>query len=122
MRLTWRDGVTTLLAALIGLIAIAHLQGWSVPVVDSARGGSAAIGVVGLGMCIVGGSGAAITAKSGYTMLAGLMGGAALLLVIAGLITGWSVMVTLIAADTLLLYALTTARHALEGVLCPTPA
>jgi hypothetical protein len=114
--------VTTLLAALIGLITVAYLQGWSVPVVADARGATLAIGIVGLGMCIVGGSSAVITAKSGYTVLAGVLGGAAMLLIIAGLATGWSEVVTLLGVDTLVLYAIATAKHALGGILAPTPA
>lgn len=122
MRLTWRDGVTTLLAGVVGLVYAAHALAWQWPVVEDARGATLVLGVVGLGMCIVGGSGGTIASRSRFTLAAGILGGAAFLLVVVGLITGWSLAVTLIAVDTLLLYAISTVRHAAAGVAAPEPA
>jgi hypothetical protein len=112
MRLTWRDGVTTLLAAAVVGIFAAHTANWSVPFVEDTRWATLLIGAVGLSMCIVGGSGATIAAKSTFTVVAGILGGAAMLLVIIGLTIGWSLAVTLLSADTLLLWVVSTIRHA----------
>jgi hypothetical protein len=115
MRLTWRDGVTTLLTVVVASTYAAYAAGWAIPVVDDARGAALLIGIVGLTMCIVGGSGSTIASRNAFTVPASVLGGAALLLMIAGLITGWSLAVLLLAADTLLLWALSTVRHAVAG-------
>jgi hypothetical protein len=120
MRITWRDGATTLLAALVALIFAAYTLGWSVPIVDDARGAILAIGLIGLGMCIVGASPSSMTSKSGYTALMSALGVAALLLVIVGVVTGWPVVVALIAINTVVMYAIATTRHAVTGPMAPS--
>jgi hypothetical protein len=115
MQLTWRDGVTTLLGGVVASIYAAYAAGWAFPVVDDARGATLLIGIVGLTMCIVGGSGSTIASRSAFTVAASVLGGAALLLIIAGLITGWSMAVVLLAADTLLLWTISTVHHAVAG-------
>ncbi|HTI29872.1 MAG TPA: hypothetical protein VL687_05910 [Methylomirabilota bacterium] len=112
MRLTWKDGATTLLAAVVVGILAAHTANWSVPFVENARWAALLIGGIGLLMCIVGGSEAAIVARSTYTVVAGTLGGVALLLVIAGVVTGSSLAVTLVAVDTIVLWLVSTIRHA----------
>jgi hypothetical protein len=112
----------TLLAAVVGLVYTAHAYGWSWPFVDTARGATLVIGSLGLVMCIVGGSGSAIPSKSAFTIMASTLGGAALLLVVIGAITGWSLITTLVAAVTLLLWAASTVRHATVGSPAPRTA
>jgi hypothetical protein len=112
MRLTWRDGATTLLAAAVALIYVANAAGWAIPVVDDTRGATLLLGVVGLGMCIVGGSGSTIARSDALIVPAGILGGVAFLLIVVGLITSWAIVVPLLSADTLLLWAISTARHA----------
>jgi hypothetical protein len=115
MRLTWRDGVTTLLAGVVVATYAAYAAGWAIPVVDEVRGATLLIGIVGLAMCIVGGSGSTIASRNSFSVPASVLGGAALLLIITGLVTGWSLAVPLLAADTLVLWAISTARHAMAG-------
>jgi hypothetical protein len=122
MRLTWRDGATTLLAVLVGLVYAAYLLSWSWPVVDGVRGATLVTGVIGLGMCILGGSGTAIPTTSAFTPLAGTLGGVAMVLVIIGLITAWPVVLAFLAADTLFLWAIATVRHAASGMSTRVPA
>jgi hypothetical protein len=112
MRLTWRDGVTTVLAAAVVGIFAANTANWSVPFVENARWASLLIGLVGLSMCIVGGSATVIAVKSPFVVAAGVLGSAAMLLVVIGVATGWSLAVTLLAADTLVLWIVSTIRHA----------
>jgi hypothetical protein len=63
-------------------------------------------------MCIVGGSGSTIARTDALIAPAGILGGMAFLLIVVGLITSWAIVVPLLAADTLLLWAISTARHA----------
>jgi hypothetical protein len=111
MRLTWRDGVTMLLALLVVGTFAAYATDSAIPVLNDARGVTLLIGIVGLSMCIVGGSGETIGSKDAFTIPAGILGGAALVLIIAGLVTGWPIAVTFLVADTLILWALSTVRH-----------
>jgi len=122
MHLTWKDGVTTLLAGVVGIAYAAHALAWHWPIVEDARGATLLIGIVGLGMCIVGGSGDTISSRSRFTIVAGILGSTSLLLIIVGLVTGWPLAVALVAATTLLLYAISTIRHAAAGVAAPQPA
>jgi len=115
MRLTWRDGVTTLLVGMVALTYAAYAAGWAIPVIDDARGATLLIGAVGLTMCIVGGSGSVIASPDAFMVPASVLGGVALLLIIAGLITGWSLAVPLLAAVTLLLWTISTVRHAMAA-------
>jgi hypothetical protein len=56
MRLTWKDGVATLLVIGVVLVALAVVQGWDWPLVGSYRAGTVAILAMGLGVCALGGS------------------------------------------------------------------
>jgi hypothetical protein len=56
MRLTWKDGVTTLLAIATVVVALAVVQDWGWPLLGSYRAGAVVLLAVGLGMCALGGS------------------------------------------------------------------
>jgi len=104
--------MTTLLATLVAIVYGGYAAGWAIPLVDTTRGATLLLGVIGLGMCIVGGSASSIPTKNGFTLWASVLGGLAMLLVLVGLITGWSLAVPLIAGITGLLWAVSTVRHA----------
>jgi hypothetical protein len=119
MRLTWRDGVTTLLAGLVAAIALAVTQGWDWPLLGSERTGVAAIGVVGYTMCVFG-TRASVTKASdlvgGPSMIAAsALGAVALALIVAGLIAGSETIVVALAVAVLGSWLVATARHAVEG-------
>lgn len=122
MRLTWRDFVTTLLIAAVVLVFASNAAGWAWPFVDTTRGATLVVGAIGLGACIVGGSGNAIVAKSRYMALMSTLGGAAALLLVVGLISGWPIALSLLVLDTVLLYVIATVRHGLMGSALPEPA
>jgi len=105
--------VTTLLVGAVALTYAAYTAGWAIPVIDDARGATLLVGAVGLTMCIVGGSESVIASRDAFIVPASVLGGVALLLIIAGLITGWSLAVPLLAAVTLLLWTISTVRHAM---------
>jgi hypothetical protein len=116
MRLTWRDFGTALLALAVGLVYVAHVAGWAIPIASDTRGATLLLGIAGFSMCILGGSSATISGKSAFMVPASILGGAAVVLIIAGLITGWSWIVPWLTADIVLLWAISTVRHA---VLAP---
>jgi hypothetical protein len=98
MRLTWRDGVTTLLLVAVGLVYYSFVTGSELAVINDTRGALLVIGATALGMCIVGG-GAGITGRNTYTILMSVLGVAAFALVVIGLITALEWTVTWLAID-----------------------
>ena len=119
MRITWKDGVTTVMAVVIAAIFAAQALAWSWPLLADVRSATLAVGIIGLGMCAVGSDPTAVTSKSAYTVLAGSLGGAALILAVVGVISGWPVVFTGLVLVTELLYVIATTRHLL-GVM-PAP-
>lgn len=112
MRLTWRDGATSILAVLVALVALAGTQGWGWPLLGSDRSEIAVLGVLGYGMCHAAGTpNAFLSMKGGYRTLMSVLGAAALLIVIVGLIWPSETWVVLLAADLLLLWVVATVRH-----------
>jgi hypothetical protein len=129
MRLTWRDGVATVLAVLGGVVAVAVLQEWDWPLLGSYGAGTLALGMIGLAMCGIGGYGFwnAVTARPGSTLRDGflivgvLLGLSVTTVLVIGLITStrtpfvW--MVVLMAT----LWVEATTRHAVEVAPGRTP-
>ena len=115
MRLTWRDAGTALLALAVGLVYVANAAGWATPIVSDTRGATLLLGIAGFSRCILGGSSATISRKSAFMVPASMLGGAAVVLIIAGLITGWSWIVPWLTADIVLLWAISTAPFRLHA-------
>ena len=92
MRLTWRDGVTTLLVIVVGLVYWAYATGTDLVIIGDTRGALALIGIAGLGMCITGGS-SGYVGRNLYSGFMSILGIAALVLFVIGLITAesWTV-------------------------------
>jgi hypothetical protein len=109
MGITWKDAAATFLAGATGAVALAHAAGWGW--LASARVGIAAMLLVGVGMCATGGTADPKHPTRFTNLLAGL-GIAAGALAIAGLAFGSSWLLYALAADIIVLWALTTARHA----------
>jgi hypothetical protein len=107
--ITWKDAITTILAAGTGALAYAKYLGWQ-SWVTAPRLGIAVLAVVGIAMCALG-AGNTITAGSPWSIILSAMGGLALVLVIAGLITGSSFVFYALTADILALWLLSTIRH-----------
>lgn len=112
MRLTWRDGLTTTLAVLVILVALAATQGWDWPLLGSERSAIGVLGVLGYAMCHAAGTpNAFLSMRGGYRTLASALGVVALVIVIVGLIWPSETWVVLLAADILLLWVVATVRH-----------
>ena len=93
MRLTWREGITTLLVIVVGLVYYAYATGMDIAVINETRGALLVMGIAGLGVCITGGS-AGIVGRNWYTGLMSVLGIAVTAVFIIGLITeaSWTVM------------------------------
>jgi hypothetical protein len=110
MTLTRKDLSATLLTALVVLTYVATHEGWGVPLVgDSRRWATGVILLLGIGTC---GHGSKVT---GATMtLFALLGSLAAGLAVLAFWTGSLTPLSLLVADIVLLWALSTARHAVH--------
>jgi hypothetical protein len=121
MALTRKDVVATMLAVVIVLVAMAVLGGWDWPLLGTERAGAIAVLVLGMAVCT---QGTAISEGSSmrepYVATMSLVGiavlGTAIWAIVAGTETAFAVEVTV----TLVMWLISTLRHAL-GV-GPTPA
>jgi membrane-bound ClpP family serine protease len=105
MTLTRRDAVATGLTGLSVLAFLATHEGWNIALIgDSHRWAAAAILVLGIAACSVG-------AKRVLSALFGVLGGAAFVFGALALITGSLTPLSLLVADMVVMWALTTFRH-----------
>lgn len=124
MRLTWRDGLTTALAALVAVVAVAVLQQWDWPLLGSYHAGIVAVGVIGLAMCGVGAYqfwNAAVERpsailKDAFLILGVVLGLTATTVLVIGLIDGTRTQFVWMVAAIGALWVVATARHAVEEV------
>jgi hypothetical protein len=108
MTLTRKDLSATLLTALVVLTYVATHQGWGVPLVgDSRRWATGVILLLGIGTC---GHGSKVTGAT-MTMFA-LLGSLAAGLAVLAFWTGSLTPLSLLVADIVVLWALSTVRHA----------
>lgn len=115
MSLTWKDTVATALTAGVALIAYAKLMGWEVPLIGNWRLATLAIFILGMGTCIVIGSGGGTPESNVWTITAGVLGALALLLLIVGLVIDSKVAFILLAGDIVVLWAVSTLHHMLTS-------
>lgn len=122
MRLTWRDGVETLLLGFVIAFGMAATQGWGWPLTGSYRSAGLVVFGAGVAMCAFSGSAQSTTsaAKSPFVALASGLGVIALALLVAVLITGTQGWFVALVVDIAVLWAVTTFRHAVQGQ--PVPA
>ena len=105
MTLTRKDAVATGFTAVAVFVFLATHEAWNVPLVgDSHRWAAAVIMALGIGACCVG-------AKRTASALFGVLGGAAFVFAVLALLTGSLTPVSLLVADIVVMWALTTFRH-----------
>jgi membrane-bound ClpP family serine protease len=106
MTLTRKDAVATGLTGLAVFVFLATHEGWNVPLVgDSHRWAAAVVMVLGIAACSVG-------AKRIDSALFGVLGAAAFVFAVLALISGSLTPLSLLVADMVVMWALTTLRHA----------
>jgi len=112
--------VTAALAVAVLLAYLAYVASWAIPVVGDVRGATFVIGAIGFAMCIVGGSSSAVMRKDAFLGPLSVLGIGAFLLIVLGLVSAWDLVVPLLTADILLMWAAATVRHALGSRLSPS--
>jgi hypothetical protein len=112
MALSWKDGVTTVLAAGTVALAYAKYYGWH-SWLTAPRLGIVALALIGLGMCT---QSTPTPDTHIWTGLLSTLGALSLVLVIIGLIFGQSWAFYALAGDILVLWLLSTIKHALGSV------
>jgi hypothetical protein len=116
MRLTWRDGVATLLVGgAVGMYA-AYLADAALPLLSGPRVLALAVFALGITTCALAGSG--MTSSEGFTRYARWMGRLALVPGLAfpvTLVTGNEIALAVLVGGTAAMWALATVRHAIHG-------
>jgi hypothetical protein len=116
MKLTWKDGATTIMAGLTVAAVVAALQGWGWPLLGSVAAGVGVVGALGWAMCLLGGatrSGPSM--KNPFTVVMSMLGSIALVLIIVGVITGSEGVLVSLAAVTVLMWVVSTTTHVVRG-------
>lgn len=113
MRLTWKDGLSTALAALGAFVVVPLIAGWDWAPFESYRIGVVALGVLGEGMCLMGRELGPGMRATPYVVFSCVLGGGALCLFAAGLVTGSRTLFIALALTMGVLWLASTARHAL---------
>jgi hypothetical protein len=117
MRLTWRDGVNTVLVGAVAFIGMAVTNEWGWPGLGSFRAGTLAVGVLGIAMCTISGAGNAVGEglRDPQVKVLTALGALALVLIVAGVITGSELVFMALTIDTVGMWLMTTIRHASVG-------
>jgi hypothetical protein len=106
MTLTRKDALATSLTGLAVFAFLATHEAWNVPLIgDSHRWAAATILVLGVGACASG-------ARRTTSTLFDILGGAAFVMGLLALVTGSLTPLSLLVADIVLMWAITTLRHA----------
>ena len=123
MRLSWRDGLATVLGAVVVAVGLAVTRSWDWPMLGSYRAGILVLAVVGVAACAVGGmsyqaKGPSFTGR--FAAISRLLHLGIATVVVIGLIRpsrgAVIVMIGIIAAQ----WAVATLRHALSRPLPQT--
>jgi hypothetical protein len=113
MRLTWKDGVATLLAIGTSLVTLAVVQEWGWPLLGSYRAGAAVLLLMGIVMCALGDSTAERSnMRSPYIATMSVLGIVAVGLGIWALIADAEVAFLGLAVVTLTMWLASTLHHA----------
>ncbi|MGZ8642079.1 MAG: hypothetical protein ACXWYF_11610 [Actinomycetota bacterium] len=115
MKLSWRDGATTILAALTVAAVVAVLQGWGWPLLGSVAAGVGVVGVLGWAMCLLSGAtGSVPSMKDPFTVGMSVLGSIALVLIVVGVITASEGVLVALAAVLVLMWVVSTTAHAVR--------
>ena len=121
MRLTWRDGIASLLTAAAAAIFWALQAGISLPLVASVRGTAAAILLIGVAACA---TGARMNERGPLLTTLGFLGTVAFFAGLVAIIWASEAALAIETSVIVFLWAATTIRHALTPPPQPpvTPA
>lgn len=111
MSLTWRDAVTTIIAAGAVIIAVAAMREWNVPIIGNPRWAALVLIVLGIALCIIGNTATQTNTSNPYVMLMAILGGGVILLAVLALIIGTAIYVGITAVLIGLMWLVSTIRH-----------
>src|SRR3954469_22434238 len=115
MRFTWRDALATGLIGAAVAAEAAHLAGADAPGLSSGRALTGVLLGLGLGACIAGGTEMA-TLPIPYARFMSIMGAGAVVVGLAGLISGAFSMTAALTVAMAVMWAAATIRHAVRPV------
>jgi hypothetical protein len=116
MRLTWKDGVTTLLTAAVAALYVAFLAGADLPLASSLRAMAAIAFVAGVAGCALGGGPDRDAAQArSAKWYGGIFGTTALVAGVVALITGNEIALAILVGSIVVLWLASTIRHAFAG-------
>jgi hypothetical protein len=124
MRLTWKDGVATVLAAVVVALYWAYLAGAGLPLVSGPRALAGGVLVLGFAGCALGGGDvarASTTMRTVRSTIAGVLGVTVLVAAVVTLFTGNTVWLAVLVIGTVAIWATTTAFHLFMPVSLDTP-
>jgi peptidoglycan/LPS O-acetylase OafA/YrhL len=113
MRFTFKDAVGAVLAAAAVLVALDVTYAWGWPLLGDYRAGVVALAVIGFAMCAAASDYSAVRWPDPLLVIAGALGVAALMFMIAGLIWATQALFLWLAAVIVALWLVATVRHAL---------
>jgi hypothetical protein len=125
MRLTWRDGVATVLVALGVAYYAVYLRGFDLAALSNVRTVAAAVFLLGMAACIVGGDLSQVGAPAPMDrglVVGSVFGTVAMLAATGAMLTGSALVLGVLVADTVLLWTLATVRHLALHRPTPRPA
>ncbi len=120
MRLSWKDAWSTVLVVVGLAMALSVTQGWNWPLLGGVREGIIALGIAGVGACLLGSPRDRFYFTDPFglaTMLVVMV--AAAIAIVGGLIVGSVQYLVVLMLLTAMLWALATLRHAVEGRSSP---
>lgn len=111
MMLTWKDGVTTLLALLVaGLLYVQTTAAIQLPIIGSSyRLSIVALAIIGIAMCAFSNGGT--MGANPFVTIASILGVVSLVLIIYGLITGTKIAFLALTGVILVLWVVATVNH-----------
>jgi hypothetical protein len=116
MRLSRNDAWSTVLVVVGLAMALSVMQGWNWPLLGGVREGIIALGIAGIGACILGAPRERSYFTDPFALTTMLFAALALAIaIVGGLITGSAQYLLALMLVTGMLWVLATVRHAVEG-------
>jgi len=120
MRLSWKDAWSTVLVVFGLSMALSVTQGWNWPLLGGVREGIVALGIAGVGACVLGSPRERFYFTDPFGLVTMLIVMVALAVaIVGGLIVGSVQYLLVLMFLTVMLWALATLRHAVEGRSLP---
>jgi hypothetical protein len=116
MRLNWKDAWSSVLVVVGLAMALSVTQGWNWPLLGGEREGIIALGIAGVGACLLGAPRERFyfTDPFGLAMML-VVAVAAAIAIVGGLIVGSVEYLVALMFVTAIMWAFATLRHAMEG-------